>query len=188
MTASGTCVPPGPSRKATGWPLTLRRKDGKSARQRCASASPNFVAQTAFSIIISPEKFGSARRQRTKRVSGRHHLRGDDCLSELTVNLRVRLRYPFRPTHAERACELLCTREGQRARDPDALARMTEFAGNREILGPAHTAKRQQSALALRFDAECAATQPDARAVRVGFYACNDVPSAQERSRDRPQL
>src|SRR3984957_4487397 len=198
MTASGACGPPGPSRKAPGWPLTLRRRDGKAARQRCASASPNFVAETAFSIVRSPEKLGSHRwkwheaarvcRRPRQRASGRHHLGRDDRVSELTVNLRASLRLPLRPTHAERARELIRAGERQGALHPPTLARMTEFARNRKILGPAHTAQRQQVAVALRFDAERAAAQPYARAVRVGFYARNDVARAQERSRDGPQL
>src|SRR5580704_14401882 len=119
ITAVGTCVPPGPSRKATGWPPIRRRSDGKSFLQRSDSASPKTVREAAACISSSPKS------ERVRRFSfahsrccalrltcgqqalGRGHLGGQHGIAELAAQLRTRLRHAFDPTYAQCATDLV---------------------------------------------------------------------------------
>src|SRR5258705_11967677 len=60
MTAAGTCVPAGPSRYARGRPLPSwrRARDGKSARQRRASFSPNMSGSAPQGAQVGADAAG----------------------------------------------------------------------------------------------------------------------------------
>src|SRR5579885_736797 len=56
ITRCGTCVPPGPSRYAAGWPLTTRFKEGNCARTHSKSRAGAFAFETFSNVeeTISP--------------------------------------------------------------------------------------------------------------------------------------
>src|ERR1700681_2818097 len=59
ITASGTCVPAGPSRKARARPSTIRPKAGKSRRARSQSAAVNgIVAELKLVVPAHPRRPG----------------------------------------------------------------------------------------------------------------------------------
>src|SRR3984885_12288363 len=120
MTAFGTCVPPGPSRKATGWPPKLRRSDGKSPLQSSDCASPKVVRDTASRIACSPKKAAVTRRDsRAERFCRGPctlrcgHLGRQHRVTYLAVDLCARLRRASAPAHADQAAEVVRARDHQ---------------------------------------------------------------------------
>src|ERR1700733_347893 len=55
ITVCGTCVPPGPSRKTTGWPLTVCLRDGNW--ERTQSNSSSFRVATVRSSVVMSNSF-----------------------------------------------------------------------------------------------------------------------------------
>src|ERR1700735_3993255 len=64
ITVCGTCVPPGPSRKTTGWPLTVCDKEGNWERTQAKSSEPASslrVATGRSSVVMSNSFLGLLR-------------------------------------------------------------------------------------------------------------------------------
>src|SRR5215470_2124969 len=53
MTRCGTCVPPGPSRKVAGWPLTFRDKEGNCERTHSRSSGEEAFSAKADLLCCS---------------------------------------------------------------------------------------------------------------------------------------
>src|SRR5437764_14306279 len=93
ITASGTWVPAGPSRKASGWPSTVRLKAGKSRRAFSQSAAVNGMIspldRLKAGLHSKPEVHPIRQRQAGEETPGlRSHLRRDTpALAETGVQL-----------------------------------------------------------------------------------------------------
>src|SRR5258708_34160403 len=82
ITVCGTCVPPGPSRKTTGWPLTVCERDGNWARTQAKSNRPVssfWVATVRSSVVMSNSFLGLLRfLSREYRVPEGHGCSGNE--------------------------------------------------------------------------------------------------------------